>query len=471
MTKSMASVYLRQLPSVDEITRSPKLIEILEQTPRELVVNEIRNVLEEERRHILAGKGKPSSKEEVKEKIVAQVLIKVKKYSTPGLRRVINATGVVIHTNLARAVLSTSARQAVQMAASGYSNLELDLNTGKRGSRYAPLEDLLVELTGAEAALVVNNNASAVLLALGTLARGREVIVSRGQLVEIGGSFRIPDVMAQSGAKLVEVGTTNKTYPEDYRRAVNENTGLLLNVHTSNYRIVGFTRETTVKELVEVGKEKGIPVMSDLGSGSLVDLSEFGLPYEPTVKETVAAGADIVTFSGDKLLGGPQAGILVGKREFIARMKKNPLTRAIRIDKFTVSALEATLREYRDPAGAIANIPTLSMLAAAPPDLRPKAEALLDKFKTLALPGVEFNIVETVSRVGGGAMPTADLPSLAVEILPRDLEVAELASRLRQGIPAVIGRIQQDRLLLDMRTVQENEINPLFEAVKNSLLY
>lgn len=469
MVNSKPVNYLRQLPAVDEIMRSPELQKILEQNPRNLVVNTIRQVLEKKRRNILAGQEKPASQKELKEKIIAEVLVQVEKHNIPGLRRVINATGVVIHTNLGRALLSKSALQAVGMVASGYSNLELNLDTGKRGSRYAPLEDLLVELTGAEAALVVNNNASAVLLALGTLARNKEVIVSRGQLVEIGGSFRIPDVMGQSGARLVEVGTTNKTYPDDYRRAVNENTALLLNVHTSNYRIVGFTRETSVKELVEVGKEKGIPVMSDLGSGSLVDLRDLGLPYEPTVKETVAAGADIVTFSGDKLLGGPQAGIIVGKRNFIEKMKKNPLTRAIRIDKFTVAALEATLREYRDPSSALANIPTLRMLAATLKDLYPRAKKLLDMLNELSLPHVEFNLVETVSRVGGGALPTAELPSCTVEIIPKNMEVSELASRLRKGNPAVIGRIQDDRLLLDIRTVQENEDEQLFKAIAKIL--
>ncbi len=470
MEKENISNYLRQLPSVDEVMRNKRIIDTLKDNPRDLVVRAIRNVLEEKRSNILKGYEKPAVKEEIKEGVIDGVLKELKSYTTPGLRRVINATGVIIHTNLARALLSDSALHAVEMVASGYSNLELDLSTGKRGSRYAPLEGLLVELTGAEAALVVNNNASAVLLALGTLARDKEVIVSRGQLVEIGGSFRIPDVMAQSGARLVEVGTTNKTYPRDYRHAITENTGLLLNVHTSNYRIVGFSRETTVEELVEVGRKKCIPVMSDLGSGSLIDLSRFGLPYEPTVQETVAAGADIVTFSGDKLLGGPQAGILVGKRELINEMKRNPLTRAIRIDKFTVAALEATLREYRDPEGVTKNIPTIRMLAASPPELHPRAELLLNKLQQLDLEGVQFTITETVSRVGGGAMPTADIPSVAVEILPERITVDMLAARLHRSIPAVMGRIQKESLLLDMRTVRENEIEPLFEAIASCLL-
>ncbi len=470
MKSSKPTHHIRLLPSVDEIIRNQKLLETLNQNPRHLVVRATRHVLDEKRGHILAGALKPDNEEDLKAGIISEIIKLVHKHNTPGLRQVINATGVVIHTNLARALLSKSALQAVEMAASGYSNLELDLSTGKRGSRYAPLEDLLVELTGAEAALVVNNNASAVLLALGTLARGKEVIVSRGQLVEIGGSFRIPDVMAQSGAQLVEVGSTNKTYPADYQQATNDNTSLLLNVHTSNYRIVGFTRETTVRELAAVGREMGVPVMSDLGSGSLIDLSRFGLPYEPTVQETVAAGADLVTFSGDKLLGGPQAGILIGKKEIIDKMKKNPLTRAIRIDKFTVAALEATLREYRDSEKAIANIPTLRMLADGPAELLPRAKCLLKKLQQLNLADVDFKLVETISRVGGGAMPTADLPSTGVEILLQQTKINNLASCLRDHLPAVIGRIQNESLVLDMRTVQAKDMDQLFNAIRNCLM-
>lgn len=463
--------YLRQLPAVDEVMNNEALVSAMQEHSRAIILKMARKVLDQKRRDVLGGKIEfypgDKNKKKIKKNIIELILLELKKQLIPGLRRVINATGVVIHTNLGRALLSDHAMQAVTMAASGYSNLELDLDTGKRGSRYAPLEGLLTELTGAEAALVVNNNASAVLLALSTLAAGREVIVSRGQLVEIGGSFRIPDVMVQGGARLVEVGTTNKTHPGDYRNAITENTGLLLNVHTSNYLIIGFTRETTIKELAEIGKEMKIPVMSDLGSGSLVDLRPFGLPGEPTVQETVAAGAGVVTFSGDKLLGGPQAGIIVGRKKYIEKMKTNPLTRAIRIDKFTVSALEATLRAYLDPARAVDDIPTLRMLAAAPAQLQPRAEVLFKMLVGRSIPHVKFNIVETVSRVGGGAMPMADLPSVAVEVMPAEIEITTLVSRLRDSAPAVIGRIQNNRLLLDMRTIQDAEFQLLVNTLAN----
>jgi L-seryl-tRNA(Ser) seleniumtransferase len=329
MTKEQQMILLRQLPSVDDVLNAPAIEALTGKVARNKVVEAVRATIDQVRKEILAGTVDCINSND----LVDEVLALIKKQITPNLRPVINATGVVLHTNLGRALLAESAQRAVTELIKGYSNLELDLSTGKRGSRYSAVEGLLSTLTGAEAALVVNNNASAVLLALGTLAKGKEVIVSRGQLVEIGGSFRIPDVMEQSGAKLVEVGTTNKTYPADYERALTEQTGLLLNVHTSNYQIVGFTRETTVEELVELGSYNQLPVMCDLGSGFLVDLFRYGLSKEPTVQQTVKAGADVVTFSGDKLLGGPQAGIIVGKRQYIEQMKKNPLTRAVRIDK------------------------------------------------------------------------------------------------------------------------------------------
>jgi L-seryl-tRNA(Ser) seleniumtransferase len=354
-------------------------------------------------------------------------------------------------------VLSPSAIEAVYTVASGYSNLELNLESGKRGSRYAPVEGILTRLTGAQASLVVNNNAAAVLLALGTLARGREVIVSRGQLVEIGGSFRIPEVMEQSGAILREVGSTNKTYPDDYRKAISERTALLLHVHTSNYRIVGFTRETTVDELAALGRETGIPVMSDLGSGSLLNMDRFGLPPEPTVQQTVAAGADVVTFSGDKLLGGPQAGIIVGSRDLLDRMKKNPLTRALRIDKMTVAALEATLREYLDPGKAAQNIPTLRMIGSEGDRLHARAKALFQLLEEAAGGRAEISLESETSAVGGGAMPTADLPSWLVSVKPASMTVVDLAGRLREGNPAVMGRIKDERLLLDVRTLLKDD--------------
>ncbi|ACV62503.1 L-seryl-tRNA selenium transferase [Desulfofarcimen acetoxidans DSM 771] len=457
----------RLLPSVDEVLKvlDDRQVKI----PHNLIVEVVRRTVESYRERIIKGLPCEDSKETVLREIVEMSEVNLEVACRYNLRPVINATGVVLHTNLGRAILSENARRAVQTIANGYANLELDLTTGKRGSRYSAVEGILTGLTGAEAALVVNNNASAVLLALGTLARNKEVIVSRGQLVEIGGSFRIPDVMAQSGAILVEVGTTNKTYPEDYRRAVSENTGLLLQVHTSNYRILGFTRETTIEEMVEVGRDYDLPVMSDLGSGFLVDLSRFGLPPEPTVQEVVRGGADVVTFSGDKLLGGPQAGIIVGKKKYIDLMKKNPLTRAVRIDKFTVASLEATLRDYLDPKAALQKIPTLRMLTALPGELEYKADVLVEKITPLVGELARVTVEKDFSRVGGGAMPITELPTTIVSISPRHISLDEFTSRLRRYTPAVIGRVQDNRLLLDPRTVLDGEEELLVEAVVKCL--
>ncbi|MFA4885343.1 MAG: L-seryl-tRNA(Sec) selenium transferase [Desulfotomaculaceae bacterium] len=472
MSNQLRDRKLRLLPSVDEVLRNDEIIELLETSPRGVVVEAVRAALAEERIEILAGEtpdnhetGESEYLELIAKKTIAAVQLSVR----PKLRRVINATGVVLHTNLGRSLLSERARQAVGEVASSYSNLELDLDTGRRGSRYAPLEPLIASLTGAEAALVVNNNAAAVLLALSTIAAGREVIVSRGQLVEIGGSFRVPEVMAQSGARLVEVGATNKTYPEDYIKAVSGETALLLHVHTSNYRIIGFTRETTISELVEIGREFSLPVMSDLGSGFLVDLSNYGLPPEPTVQEVVGAGPDVVTFSGDKLLGGPQAGIIAGKRHYIEKMKKNPLTRAVRIDKMTAAALEATLREYLDQAGAIREIPTLRMLTSTVDELELKAQKLSAVLKIKIGEKAEIKVEKGTSAVGGGAMPVADLPTSVVAVAPLEMSAGELQAGLRRGLPAVLGRVQEDRLLLDVRTIDDNEFPFLTYAMTEVL--
>ncbi len=472
MSNQLRDRKLRLLPSVDEVLRNDEILELLETSPRGVVVEAVRAALAEERIEILAGEipdkhetGESEYLGLIAKKTIAAVQLSVR----PQLRWVINATGVVLHTNLGRSLLSERARQAVGEVASSYSNLELDLDTGRRGSRYAPLEPLIASLTGAEAALVVNNNAAAVLLALSTLAAGREVIVSRGQLVEIGGSFRVPEVMAQSGARLVEVGATNKTYPEDYIKAVSGETALLLHVHTSNYRIIGFTRETTVSELVEIGREFSLPVMSDLGSGFLVDLSNYGLPPEPTVQEVVGAGPDVVTFSGDKLLGGPQAGIIAGKRHYIEKMKKNPLTRAVRIDKMTAAALEATLREYLDQAGAIRKIPTLKMLTSTVDELEQKAQKLSAVLKSKIEDKAAIKVEKGTSAVGGGAMPVADLPTSVVAVSPLEMSAGELQARLRRGLPAVLGRVQEDRLLLDVRTIEDNEFPLLTEAMNEVL--
>lgn len=456
---------LRELPAVDELLRQGDIEGLLAAHPRSIIISAIRKTLDNARGEIMAG----TIGSVREDKIVSKILHTIKQSARPKLRPVINATGVVLHTNLGRALLSDRAKQAVATVSQGYCNLEIDLTTGKRGSRYSAVEELLIQLTGAESALVVNNNASAVLLALGTLAKGKEVIVSRGQLVEIGGSFRIPEVMAQSGAVLVEVGATNKTYPKDYEKAITPETGLLLNVHTSNYRIVGFTRETTVEELVELGKQHNLPVMSDLGSGFLVDLASFGLPEEPTVQQTVKAGADVVTFSGDKLLGGPQAGIIVGKKSYIYKMKQNPLTRAVRIDKFTVAALEATLREYLDPQAALKNIPTLRMLTEPVDSLHRRAQSLAQAIGLEIHQQAQTVFEEGLSQVGGGAMPTADMPTGMVAIKPLNIPVEKLVERLRTGDPSVVGRVQGDRLLLDVRTIQPQDILQLIRALTQAL--
>jgi L-seryl-tRNA(Ser) seleniumtransferase len=464
--------YLRNLPPVDEVLNTAEIIKLLLDTPRILVLESVREILDMKRQAVLAGDAslvEMPSRSELLRQVTSLVLSRVQEQVRPNLRRVINVTGVVLHTNLGRAVLSPRAIEAVNEAAAGYTNLEMNLQTGRRGSRYETVEDILLRLTGAEAALVVNNNAAAVLLGLGTLARGKEVIVSRGQLVEIGGSFRIPEVMAQSGAHLVEVGATNKTHPEDYCRAITTATALLLHVHTSNYRIVGFTRETSIEELVEIGRAHDLPVMSDLGSGFLVDLQPYGLPSEPSVQEVVRAGSDIVTFSGDKLLGGPQAGIILGKRVLIDRMKKNNLTRALRVDKMTRAALEATLWDYLEPKQAKQTNPTLNMLTATKAQLHQRAVAMAG----LLIPALDkwalVELVEGFSRVGGGAMPTAELPSTLVEIIPLHTSAERLAEMLRQTTPAVVGRLKDHALLLDVRTLQEGEEDALLRSLVNAL--
>jgi L-seryl-tRNA(Ser) seleniumtransferase len=376
----------------------------------------------------------------------------------PNLRRVINGTGVVIHTNLGRSLLSASATQALTQAGSHYTNLEYNLETGKRGSRYSLVEEIICELTGAEAALVVNNNAAAVLLVLESLAKDKEVVVSRGQLVEIGGSFRIPDVMKKSGARLIEVGATNRTHLRDYEEAITAETALLLKVHTSNFRMVGFTSEVSAEEMVALAGKNGLAVVEDLGSGCLLDLSTFGLQKEPTVQEVVNAGVDVVTFSGDKLLGGPQAGIIAGRRAVIEKIKKNPLNRALRIDKFTLASLEDILRNYYNTGLALKNIPTLAMLTLAPEEIKRKGRRLLRRLGQKISSECAVRLIPTVSRVGGGAMPEYSLSSWAVELQPRQMGLNILEQEFRSLSLPLIGRIENKGFLIDMRTVLESEI-------------
>ncbi len=389
----------------------------------------------------------------------------VKETTRSRVRRVINGTGVVIHTNMGRSVLPDNAVKAVTQVAESYSNLELDLKTGGRGSRQSLVEDLLCHITGAEAAMVVNNNAAAVLLVLDAMCKGKEVIVSRGQLVEIGGSFRIPEVLERSGARLREVGATNRTHARDYAQAINDNTAALLRVHTSNYRIVGFYKEVSLHEMVALGQEYNVPVIEDLGSGTLADLQACGLPGEPTVQDVVRAGVDVVSFSGDKVLGGPQAGIIVGKKNYVNAMRLNPLHRALRCDKFTLAALEATLRIYTDIDSALTHIPTLRMITMSPETLEHKAQVLQGILKESLGAFVRLHMQKDVSRVGGGSFPERDLPTTLVCLTPRTISAIEMKERLLHTETPVIGRLEGESFCLDPRTLLKHDTAPLIDAL------
>jgi len=452
---------LKALPKVDDciglLKNDPECI-----APSRIIKSVIQGSIEEERERILRGE---SSTIRTTAEWLGIFKKNVARKLSPHFKRVINGTGVVIHTNLGRSVLSQATMEKLVQAGGYYSNLEFDLETGKRGSRYSLVEDLICELTGAEAALVVNNNAAAVLLALDTLAKDREVIVSRGQLVEIGGSFRIPDVMAKSGAHLVEVGATNRTHLFDYERAITPDTAMLLRVHTSNFRIIGFTSEVSPEEMVALARANDLITMEDLGSGSLIDFSQFGFPKEPTVYEIVRAGVDVVTFSGDKLLGGPQAGIIIGKNEVIARIKKNPLNRALRIDKFTLASLESVLREYFDIEEALKNIPTLAMLTIAGADLKKRAQRIARQLKKRISQNCGVKIVATVSRVGGGALPEFNIDSWAIDLQPVTMKLSTFEQRLRKLVIPIVGRIENERFLLDVRTIQDREIGELTSLI------
>lgn len=450
---------LRQLPSVDRLVRQLEGREATRSLSRTRLTVTARAVLERERRRVRAEGGLPADLETLVERVCA-----AGREGAFSLRPVINATGVVLHTNLGRALLSEAALARLSAVAGAYSNLELDLESKERGSRYAHVDALLRRLTGAEATLVVNNNAAAVLLALESLARGREVIVSRGELIEIGGEFRIPDIMQRSGARLREVGTTNRTHLRDYVQAIGPDTALLLKVHTSNYRVVGFTAGVSSRELSQLGRERGLPVMEDLGSGSLLDLSSHGFPDEPTVPHVVAAGVDLVCFSGDKLLGGPQAGLVVGRRELVQRLQKNPLNRALRIDKLTLAALEATLGAY-EAGDALQAIPTLRLLTEPMRTIRSRARRLLAALGPALRSRLTATLFESTSQVGGGALPTVELPTLAVAVGVDAAQTRALDEALRRGVPPVIGRVADDRLLLDCRTVLPDQVRSLAAAL------
>ncbi len=445
---------LRALPSIEGLLTDGSLEPILASHPRPRRVAALRRAVDLARSRILAGDARPFSEEDV--------TCALRELTTPNLRPVLNATGVVLHTNLGRAPLAPAAAERVKQIAEGYSNLEFDLDEGERGSRYAPVVALLTGLTGAEDAVVVNNNAAAVLLVLAALAQGREVVVSRGELVEIGGGFRVPEVMRQSGAKLVEVGTTNRTRLLDYARAVTPETALLCKVHRSNFALVGFTEEVAASELAKLGREKGLPVFEDLGSGCLVPLEGEGLTPEPTVRAAVEAGADVVSFSGDKLLGGPQAGVIVGRRELVARIRQHPLNRAVRVDKMTVAALEATLELYRD--GLLDRIPALRLLAQDEGVLEARAQRLRGLLKER---GVEALVERVEGQVGGGAMPLAKPVSYACALEGGDPQ--GLQDALRAAEPPIIARVSEGRVLLDVRCLGEEQLGDVAGVVRGVL--
>jgi L-seryl-tRNA(Ser) seleniumtransferase len=473
MSPSLRQQVLRKIPRVDEILSRPQIVDLLKVHPRNVVTEAIRKGLGRLRGEILQKQDLSQLEEAFFsfENLYPLFQKEIDLQIQPRLRRVINATGVVIHTNLGRAPLHSSAIKHLMEVSKTYSNLEYDLDRGERGDRYTHVEEILCRLSGAESALVVNNNAGAVLLALNTLAEGREVIVSRGELVEIGGAFRIPDVMKRSGALLREVGTTNRTHFDDYQKAVSPHTALLLKVHTSNFRVMGFTSEVSLQDLVQLGRERQIPVVDDLGSGCLVDLSQYGLEKEPTVQETIKTGVDAVTISGDKLLGGPQAGIILGKKKLLDLFKINPLTRALRIDKLTLAALESTLLLYFDEKRAMEEIPTLKMLSLDTKRLKKRGKQLLKRLSGMTNERMMFSLREDVSQVGGGALPLQELPTMAVAIKPLDFSVNSLEENLRKSDPPVISRISKEELILDMRTVFDEEIPLLAAGIEKALKY
>lgn len=458
------------IPKVDEILKQQEIQVLLKSFPKSIVLDSVRDAVDSVRKNILE-----SPDEELKDcsididDIIKSSLEIVRYKSVPSLKKVINAAGVIIHTNLGRSILCSEAVEAAAEAAKNYTNLEYDLDKGERGSRYSHIEDIIVKITGAESAMAVNNNAGAVMLVLSALCRGKEAIVSRGELVEIGGSFRIPEVMEMSGAQLHEVGTTNKTHYFDYEKAVGENTGVILKVHTSNYRILGFTESVSRKELVELGAKTGIPVVEDLGSGNFIDLTRYGLDYEPTVQDAVRSGIDVVTFSGDKMLGGPQAGIIAGKKKFIDMIKKNPLVRALRIDKMTLAALEATLRQYLDENMAVKNIPTLRMITSPENILKKRAQKLLQMLKSGLSNSAEVKVEKDYSEVGGGSMPLENLPTFVVSIKHKSISSSDVENRLRRWSTPIIARVVRDRVLIDVRTIEDRDLEIIKDAVINIL--
>lgn len=455
----------RKLPAVNDVLEIPALAQVMQGQPHELVVAAVRQELADIRGRL--GQADTIDGLASAEAIAGRVADRLARELQPKLRQVINATGIVLHTNLGRAPIALAAAQAAQQAAHGYLNLEIDLDTGKRSSRQIAIREWVRRLTGAESATAVNNNAAATVIVLRAICAGKEVIISRGQLIEIGGSFRIPDIMAVSGATLREVGTTNITRLADFERAIGPATGALMQIHTSNYRISGFTKAVSLADLVALGKKQSLSVIDDIGSGALLDFSRFGFQGEPTARESIATGADLVLFSGDKLLGGPQAGIIAGRKDLIQRIEKDPLMRAFRLDKMTLAALETTLRLYFDEEQALGQVPVLRMLNAPLPELRQRAEALAVRLREIdGVAGVR--VCPDEAFVGGGSLPDQALKTWVLEVQPAHRSDADFAQRLRTGTPAVVARLRNDKLLLDLRTVFPEQEPALLQAVKNA---
>jgi len=465
---------LKAIPPVNEILDSPEVITLIERLGRAYVIENVKLIIDEYRKNI--GKSKQLDAEqhhgtrpEVTEYLIKSLKDWIEQQQKSGLKKIINATGIVLHTNLGRAPLPEQAVKSIYEVSQGYSNLEFDTETGGRGSRHSHIEPLITRLTGAESAIIVNNNAAAVFLCLNTLASNREVIVSRGQQVEIGGSFRIPDIISRSGAKMTEVGTTNKTHRSDYSNAITSDTAILLKVHTSNYKVTGFTEEVSLQEMVELGREKSITVIEDLGSGSLYDLSLLGLPHEPTVQDSIKTGVDLVTFSGDKLLGGPQAGIIAGRRDLIERIKKNPLTRMVRCDKTTIIAMTAVLTLYLNPEKVVEKIPILKMMALKEHELTDNAVELGDIINSALEGKCKIEIVDDLDEIGGGSLPGVILDGKAVVLTVENMSANEIQVGLRKAKVPVITRINKDRVLLNVRTLEKVDYPIVVKAIADIL--
>ncbi len=466
---------LKLIPPVHEILECPQVIMLIEQFGRDYVIKNIQLVMDAYRKEIDTNESVDPRLHNPTRDYVSKYLIKmldklIAKQHSNELKKVINATGIVLHTNLGRAPFPKQAADSIQRICEGYSNLEFDMETGTRGLRSSRIEEQIMHLTGAESAMIVNNNAAAVFLCLNTLAGNKEVIVSRGQQVEIGGSFRIPDIISRSEAKMVEVGTTNKTHLSDYSDSITDETAILLKVHTSNYKVTGFCHQVSLQELVALGEENHVPVVEDLGSGSLYDLSLIGLPYEPTVQESIQKGVDLVTFSGDKLLGGPQAGIIAGKKKWMDRIKKNPLARIVRCDKTTIMAMTSVLDLYMNSKNVVEKIPVLKMMALKESELYDKALELNELINSIFEGRIITEIVDDLDEIGGGSLPGVILKGKAVALVPRDLSVNVFQEKLRQAEIPVICRIHKDRVLINVRTLTTKEYPLVIEAIKGVLL-